>query len=480
MGDEDRSRHLPQRVRGAARGGSAPAAPVLSEEMRQRIQAAVRAERAVVTGQDQERPAGPPWPGAASEPAGGSGSAVGEKLEKINGEPRSPVGSEPAGKGEHIVEPERRVKGGHAVKRERIVNASTAVKPGHAIKREPAQRSRPDRKVPEPQRAGKVPANHKSALSVEVRPTPPDTGTQGGPGPRRFVKVRVAAFALILVAAGSLVTAVFLHIANSSSGSGGGATGAAALQRQEASARGQAASWVARQVDQADVVSCDHVMCAALRTAGFPAGKLLVLGPTSNPPVASAVVVVTAAVRSMFGSSIDSAWAPDVLASFGSGTAAITIRVIAPHGALAYQSALRAGVAGRIYYGTGLLNNDLILLSPAATKQLAAGQVDPRLVLAIASMASDRIPVDVMRFENIGPGVSTDLLLRFADLTVNGNPAHMSTSSYVSAIHAFLSNPASELGPVSGQTVLSGGQDVFRVEFAAPSPLASIPAPVSP
>jgi len=87
MGDDDRSRHLPQRVRGAARDGSASSGPpVLSEEMRQRIQAAVRAERAAATGQDQEHPAEPPRRGAASEPAGGSRSPVEEKIEKVNGE----------------------------------------------------------------------------------------------------------------------------------------------------------------------------------------------------------------------------------------------------------------------------------------------------------------------------------------------------------------------------------------------------------
>jgi hypothetical protein len=197
------------------------------------------------------------------------------------------------------------------------------------------------------------------------------------------------------------------------------------------------------------------------------------------------VVVETAAVRSMFGTSIDAAWAPDVLATIGSGAAGITIRLIAPHGALAYQAALSQGVTGREQYGTALLNNttnNRIELSQEAENQLNAGQVDPRLVLAIASIAIDQPiePIDVARFENIGPGVSSDLPLRFADLTVNGNAAHMSSSAYVRAMHSYLSSQSSQLGPVSGQMALSGGQDVFRVEFAAPSPLGSISTPVSP
>ena len=64
MADEDRGRELPQRVRGAARSGpsaSAPSSsPVLSEELRQRIRAAVTAERSgAATKQDEARTAGP-------------------------------------------------------------------------------------------------------------------------------------------------------------------------------------------------------------------------------------------------------------------------------------------------------------------------------------------------------------------------------------------------------------------------------------
>jgi hypothetical protein len=336
------------------------------------------------------------------------------------------------------------------------------------VKPEPALKSRFN---------GKVPAHQEPAVAVQAGPVPPEEGARTVPGDRRFGWVRVAAFFLVLVAVGSLATAVSLYIADSSSGNG--AAGAAALQRQEVQTLAQAASWAAQQVNRDDVVSCDQAMCTALRADGFPTGKLLVLEPTSNPPVTSAVVVVTAAVRSMFGSSIDAAWAPDVLATIGSGAAEITIRLIAAHGALAYQSALRAGVSGRKHFGTALLNNPQIVLSQAAQNQLAAGQVDPRLVLAMASLASDQ-PIDVARFENIGPGVSTDLPLRFADLTVNDNAAHMSNSAYMRAMHAYLSSQSSQLGPVSGQLAVSGGQDVFRVEFAAPSPLGSISTPVSP
>ena len=476
MGDEEQDQYLPQRVRGAARGGSAPpTAPVLSEEMRRRIQAAVRAERAGTTAEDTE-PSTEPRRDTAAESAGVGMSPVGEKIKKTNGNQKRHVKPEHAAKSENVVKPESDVKAEHghsvkdgpAVKAGRIGNPRSPVRAAHAVKPEPALKSRSN---------GKVAADREPVVPVQAEPVPPEKSARTLPDDRRFGWVRAAAFFLVLVAVGSLAAAVSVYIAKSSSGNG--AAGAAALQRQEVQTRAQAASWVAQQVNRDDVVSCDQPMCTALRADGFPAGKLLVLEPTSNPPVTSAVVVVTAAVRSMFGSSIDAAWAPDVLATIGSGAAQITIRLIAPHGALAYQSALGSGVAFRVQYGTALLNNNQIVLSQAAQNQLAAGQVDPRLVLAIASLAGDQ-PIDVARFENIGPGASTDLPLRFADLTVNGNAANMSSSAYIGALHAYLSSQSSQLGPVSGQKALSGGQDVFQVEFAAPSPLGPISTPLSP
>ena len=55
-------------------------------------------------------------------------------------------------------------------------------------------------------------------------------------------------------------------------------------------------------------MSCDKVMCAALEAHGFPLRNLVVLGPNSHAdPVPSVVVVETAAVREMFGSSLATA-----------------------------------------------------------------------------------------------------------------------------------------------------------------------------
>jgi hypothetical protein len=106
----------------------------------------------------------------------------------------------------------------------------------------------------------------------------PGSAVRHVPGkPRRWVGGRVIALVLALIVVGSLA--------------------AVALSRRSpspAAVRAPAAAWVAEQVSPDVTVSCDAVMCAALRAHGFPAGELVVLGPASPDPVPSVLVVETA------------------------------------------------------------------------------------------------------------------------------------------------------------------------------------------
>ena len=290
---------------------------------------------------------------------------------------------------------------------------------------------------------------------------------------RRPLRVRQLALVVItFVAVGALTVAAVKHFAHSPSS---GPQLSAAQLRQQAANRNQAAAWMAQQVSPDGTVACDRLMCAALTAHGFPSNDLLVLGPTSPDPLSSAVIVETAAVHSLFGSSLETAWAPAVLASFGSGPAGVTVRVIAPHGANAYQNALRADLADRKASGAALLNDSQIVISAAARNQLTVGQVDSRLVLALASLAGDQ-PISIVRFGNISPGASAGTPLRFADLAGNDQAAHMSSSAYARAVRADLSAANAQLNaqlrPARTVTVvLPSGETVLRVEFTGPSPL---------
>src|ERR1019366_6277741 len=144
--------------------------------------------------------------------------------------------------------------------------------------------------------------------------------------------------------------------------------------------RQRAASWIAAQVSSAAIVACDPVMCAAIQARGFPPANLETLGPSSNDPLGSSIVVATPPVRGQFGSPVSQVYAPVIIASFGSGAASIDIRVTAAGGAAAYLGALRADVASRQQIGSELVHNSRLAAAPAARAELAAGQVDSRLL----------------------------------------------------------------------------------------------------
>src|SRR5207247_10235111 len=107
------------------------------------------------------------------------------------------------------------------------------------------------------------------------------------------------------------------------------------------------------------------------------------------------------------------------IASFRAGNRPLSVRVVAPRGAAAYISALRADMLARKTAGTQLLDNRRIIVSATARRQLAHGQADSRLLVVIAGLAA-RWPVSVAAFGDLGPGASPGLPLRSAHLAPVG------------------------------------------------------------
>jgi hypothetical protein len=238
----------------------------------------------------------------------------------------------------------------------------------------------------------------------------------------------------------------------------------------EVAIRDRAAAWVAGQVSRTATVSCDRVMCQAVEAHGIPAASVLELRPGQANPLRSSVIVVTAAVRSMVGSRLISADAPAAIARFGSGSMQIDIRVIAPRGAAAYSSALRADVRARKLAGTSLLYSPRITMSATARRQLAYGQIDSRLMMAIVGLAAER-PVSIVAFGDLPPGASPGIPFRSADLAP---PAGIAGSNRAAEVRwsAFLhAQQGQYLAAHITMVLLAGGRNVLHVEFAAPSPL---------
>jgi hypothetical protein len=242
-----------------------------------------------------------------------------------------------------------------------------------------------------------------------------------------------------------------------------------ASARLAAAARSQAADWVTREVSKSAIVACDPAMCAALQAAGLPAANFQVLSATAADPLGADLVVATPAVRTQFGTRLASVYAPAVMAQFGTGAAQIAVRVVASNGAAAYRTELSQDVLARKSVAAQLLSNRKIRVTASARTELAAGQVDARLLLTLAALANKH-RVSVLSFGDLGPGADPQMPLCSAELAGSDHPASMSQSSYVSWLQAFLRG---QRPPFNSQisAARQQGQAVVSVKFAMPSPL---------
>ncbi len=277
----------------------------------------------------------------------------------------------------------------------------------------------------------------------------------------------------ILLAAGLLVAAVGVLVFNLPRH---GAAPQRLAGRQtpvtaEAVARKRAITWILQQVSRAAVVSCDPQFCGDLVSAGFPSGNVLALGPGSNDPLGSALVVATGPIRAHFGSRLASVYAPAVIASFGSRSARIDIRLVYPGGAATYDADERTALSDRKTAGGELLANSNIKASATARAQLLSGDVDPRLPQLLAIMAG-RHPVYIVDFVSQSPGGGPASLLRSVDLATVDSAAHMTRSAYLGWMQTFIDAQRAQYHPSVGQVTLNTGQTVLRIGFGAPSPIS--------
>ena len=299
-------------------------------------------------------------------------------------------------------------------------------------------------------------------------PVPSSAGGKRERSGRRYRIAGLLAAVIVLIAA-----AVIALLLSSGSGAAGKGHGGQGVPGAGAGERNLAAAWVAGQVSRTAVVACDPVMCRALAAHGVPGRVLYSLRPKVISPLPSAIIVATAQVRARFGYRLSSVYAPSVLARFGSGPQRIEVRQAALHGAAAYRARLGADLLSRKTSGAELLHSSQIAMTPIARRDLSAGRVDSRLLIAITEMASVH-PMYIINFGSVAPGADADLPLRFADFAESGRAHGQSGQSagYVRSMVSFLHAQRIPFRPAYVATVrLAGGAKALRVEFPAPSPL---------
>ena len=219
--------------------------------------------------------------------------------------------------------------------------------------------------------------------------------------------------------------------------------------------RTQAATWVASQLSNAETVGCDPLMCAALRAHGVAASRLV---PVTSGAADADVVVASPSAAGQQST-------PVLLASFGSGASLVEVRTAPPGGSAAYQRALTADLAARRSAGAQLLHSQRIVVAAPAAGQLQAGQVDSRLLIMLAMLASQH-PWRVVAFGGASPGVAV-AQAPFRQVTITGPDA-----GDLAASLAMVRAQRAPYQPAQAAVVrLPGGQAALRIDFAAPSPL---------
>ena len=180
------------------------------------------------------------------------------------------------------------------------------------------------------------------------------------------------------------------------------------------------AAWVDSQIDPATVVSCDPSMCAALVAHHYPSKNVRDLSSPSALK-ASGVVVVTPVALQLFGSSLVTAWAPAALATFGSGSSTVSVRIVAPQGVAAYEQAARQDQAIRASSEASLTGSKSITIQGGRRPgtEFRPGRRAADEALAAAAFVQ---PIDIVDFGNAGSGASAGVPLRYADLAAS-NPA---------------------------------------------------------
>lgn len=211
-----------------------------------------------------------------------------------------------------------------------------------------------------------------------------------------------------------------------------------------------------------------------LQSKQIPAGRLLVAGAGNAGPLGSDVIVSTAAVREELGSRLTIVSTPVALATSGPGSSQVTVRVVAADGSADNLCSFRADATARRAAGALLRNQD-VRVSPAGRRELAAGQVDTRLLSAIGALATP-YHVDITGFGAPSAGASPGVPLRSAGISLT-LPRRGRDAATLNSVKRFLLAQRAPFRPADVTTMrLASGQAMLHAEFTAPGPLGLLKA----
>jgi hypothetical protein len=120
--------------------------------------------------------------------------------------------------------------------------------------------------------------------------------------------------------------------------------------------------------------------------------------------------------------------------------------------------------------GTQLIGNKQIALPLSTQTELAAGQVDPRLLITLPALAQ-RHAVRVLGFYDEAPGASSGVPLTGVLLSGTDPQSGLSAPAYLRWLLSFLHSQQSLYRPAAIATTSRDGHTVVSVRFARPNPI---------
>ncbi len=223
-------------------------------------------------------------------------------------------------------------------------------------------------------------------------------------------------------------------------------------------AGGSLSSWIAGQLDPAQVVRVDELTAAELVRDGIAADRLRSIADPEAP--ADAVVVLS---ERRGAAPSDAGSRSELLARFETGPGRAPAVVYLPGGAQT-ADVVRDELADRARFGTSLASNPKVSTPPEVVAALRAGDVDPRLMTVIAALtAAHTITVAellTVAGEPPGSALRTAVITTFDDRSTS-DPAT------AEALGQWL---ARQLPPYTPTLTPRAGEPI-RVSFPAPSPL---------
>lgn len=217
---------------------------------------------------------------------------------------------------------------------------------------------------------------------------------------------------------------------------------------------GEVATWIETQLLPDERISVDPLVRAQLVRNGLDPARLSRLNQTGR------------GADFVLGPLYDGSDLP-LVARFGSGSAALGLRLVVPDTA-AYIAALIEDEAARDRFGAELAGSENLARSAAAAAALTAGEVDARLMVGLADAASST-RFAIMRFTGTVGDLDNGNILRqvtLTDIADLGRPSNAGQSA-VRRLTEFFETQESAFQPLA---VLEVG-DTLTIRYAAPSPL---------